>query len=169
MCEKHFVDTDYVQSKVLYGLKKRRVLKKHIVPSIFPWSSVQSEETPRSKRQFVRKLKSTNNKCINFTEEKTEELCPEIGQEIEIQTDESKAELPMVSKEVFVSTKNTEDKETQCGVTLQNPSLLGNCRIETLKDKPEVIKYYTGLLNYLHFMFFLQCLGPAAFELNYQV
>ena len=40
--------------------------------------------------------------------------------------------------------------------------------IESLKNQPEVIKYYTGFLHYEHFMHFLSCLGPAAFHLSYQ-
>ena len=40
--------------------------------------------------------------------------------------------------------------------------------IETLKNQPEIIKYYTGFLNYDHFMYFLSYLGPAAFHLSYK-
>ena len=40
--------------------------------------------------------------------------------------------------------------------------------IETLKNQPEIVKYYTGFVDYDHFMYFLSCLGPAAFHLSYQ-
>ena len=35
-------------------------------------------------------------------------------------------------------------------------------------DQPTVIQYYTGFLNFAHFRFFFDCLGPAVTELNYQ-
>lgn len=178
MCDKHFNDTDFEESKVLYGLKKRRILKKNVVPSIFAWTSSTQVETPRAKRHSKRKFKESQKK-LDFTEKvsndetckegSAEELCQDFGLEIEIQAEKSQEEASNVSDINVVLSEEKKGKETQCGISVQNPSLFGNCRIETLKDKPEVVKYYTGFLNFLHFMLFFQCLGPAAFELNYKV
>jgi hypothetical protein len=40
--------------------------------------------------------------------------------------------------------------------------------IENLKNQPNVIKYYTGFLDYEHFLYFFSCLGPAAYCLSFQ-
>lgn len=40
--------------------------------------------------------------------------------------------------------------------------------IKSLTDQPEMVKYYTGFVNFVHFMYFFSCLGPAAYHLSYQ-
>lgn len=60
------------------------------------------------------------------------------------------------------SAKSTCTTETQTSRSRQTFS------IENLRKQPEVVKYYTGFIDYEHFMYFFSCLGPAAFHLSYQ-
>jgi hypothetical protein len=130
-------------------------------------SAIQKESLRKAKKKLDFTEKVSNDETCK--EGSAEELCQDFGLEIEIQAEKSQEEASNVSDINVVLSEEKKDKETQCGISVQNPSLFGNCRIETLKDKPEVVKYYTGFLNFLHFMLFFQCLGPAAFELNYKV
>ena len=58
-------------------------------------------------------------------------------------------------------------KETQCNLFQPLP-VFQTWQISLFSRQPQAIQYYTGFCSYEHFRFFLDCLGPAAFELNYK-
>ena len=78
-----------------------------------------------------------------------------IQQEIEIMSDD----VCCITKEEIIPTE--EDKEIQC-------QLIGRYSIETFILNPEAVLYYTGFKSFEHFMFLFNCLGPAAYDLNYK-
>ncbi len=45
VCAKHFQESDFYKPKVLYGEKRRRLLKKEAIPSIFPFSTTNQSES----------------------------------------------------------------------------------------------------------------------------
>jgi hypothetical protein len=64
-----------------------------------------------------------------------------------------------ITKEEIIPTE--EDKEVQC-------QLIGRYSIETFILNPKAIQFYTGFKSFQHFMFLFNCLGPAAYDLNYK-
>ena len=50
VCFKHFRLSDFHEPKVTYGEKRRNVLKRDAVPSIFPFRPLSSEASSREKR-----------------------------------------------------------------------------------------------------------------------
>ena len=54
VCRKHFKSSDFVEPKVTYGEKRRKVLKAGVVPSIFPFRREPSSPSDRSKRYELR-------------------------------------------------------------------------------------------------------------------
>jgi hypothetical protein len=78
-----------------------------------------------------------------------------IQQEIEIMSDD----VCCITKEEIIPTE--EDKEIQC-------QLIGRYSIETFILNPKAIQFYTGFKSFEHFMFLFNCLGPAAYDLNYK-
>ena len=102
----------------------------------------------------------------------------EVSEEVDISQDIKTSEEKLISQDAETSVQDETiqaenyraiiaSKSTQCDFLLPT-SILSNCRIESFSNQPAVIKYYTGFLNFEHFNFFFNCLGPAAFELNYK-
>jgi hypothetical protein len=60
----------------------------------------------------------------------------------------------------------TAEKETETDVALlmRGPML----SIHKIRDNMDYIRFYTGLGSYSHFLYVLQCLGPAADHLDYK-
>ena len=87
-----------------------------------------------------------------------------IESEVEVTTEaatEDAAEPESEHEEKFLS------KEVQCNLLFALPSFQ-TWQISLFSEQPQAIQYYTGFCSYEHFKFFLDCLGPAAFELNYR-
>jgi len=57
ICHKHFKSSDFLEPKVTYGEKRRKVLKADAVPSLFSFRRDPSEESTRGKRYKERSLK----------------------------------------------------------------------------------------------------------------
>ena len=102
----------------------------------------------------------------------------EVSEEVDVSQDIKTSEEKLISQEAETSVQDETiqaenyraiiaSKSTQCDFLLPT-SILSNCRIESFSNQPAVIKYYTGFLNFAHFNFFFNCLGPAAFELTYK-
>ena len=66
--------------------------------------------------------------------------------------------IPRSSREIIPT---EEDKEIQC-------KLIGRYSIETFILNPKAVLFYTGFKSFEHFMFLFNCLGPAAYDLNYK-
>ena len=57
VCHKHFKSSDFVQPKVTYGEKRRKILKAGSVPSVFPFRPPPTDASERTKRYNERKTK----------------------------------------------------------------------------------------------------------------
>ena len=54
VCRKHFKTSDFVEPKVTYGERRRKVLKTGVIPSVFPFKEEPSEISDRTKRYDLR-------------------------------------------------------------------------------------------------------------------
>ena len=50
VCYKHFKTSDFLEPKVIYGEKRRKVLKADAAPSIFPFRPALSDNSSREER-----------------------------------------------------------------------------------------------------------------------
>jgi hypothetical protein len=171
VCAKHFQESDFYQPKFLYGEKRRRLLKKEAIPSVFPFATEDQPKSAqaRTERYLKRNELSTtdqagangvavnDNYCLDLgaTEEVSEEdQDHQQEQELQLQQGQQQQELQQQQHE-------TISTGTQCNLSMVDDFLALNCKLDTLKNHPNTIKYYTGFQNYEHFKFFFQCLGPA--------
>ena len=178
VCVKHFQESDFYQPKFLYGEKRRRLLKKEAIPSVFPFAATdQSRSVVARTERYLKRSELATNETVNNDNPylelgATEEVSAEVSAEADDQ--EQTQEQQQQEQEQGLQQQQPEQRETistgtQCNLSIVEDFLALNCKLDVLKKQPNAIKYYTGFLSYEHFMFFFQCLGPAAQCLNYQV
>ncbi len=74
------------------------------------------------------------------------------------------AAMAMANVSVAEAVFEKTDAEIQVG----SSSTFGQFHIDMFKDNPSMVKFYTSFSTYDHFIYFFQCLGPAARMLKYQ-
>jgi hypothetical protein len=183
VCAKHFLESDFYQPKFLYGEKRRRLLKKHAVPSVFPFAATEQpiSVVARAERYLKRSELASDVSVstdhdntyleLGATEEVSAEVEPQLQEEQQQQQgqEQQQQEQQQQLEEQQLQDRKTISTGIQCNLSIVEDFLALNCKLDLLKKQPDAIKYYTGFLSYEHFMFFFQCLGPAAQCLNYQV
>jgi hypothetical protein len=78
---------------------------------------------------------------------------------------------PVLDRLAKGSQTETETAELRCQTESgSDPGPSGPAlSIFKLEHNPEMVKFYTGLETYGHFLYVFHCLGPAAEELQYRV
>ena len=161
VCAKHFKKSDFKEKNSAgFDLIKRK-LKKGAVPSIFFFDKTTSEIDPsvdeRSKR-FERR--AAKQEVVKSPEKPISDLDFALEVEIDntVQSDvEDKLEVDECVETII--THNV-------GVQVSVPAF-GNLRLNQFENDLKAIKYYTSFKDINHFRFFFDCLGPAAFKLNF--
>ncbi|XP_021369784.1 uncharacterized protein LOC110460901 [Mizuhopecten yessoensis] len=125
---------------------ERGRLKENVVPSIFQWTQTPS---PRRKREPKQPDDATQGTIL-------EAYNGQLGSEVTVSTHHESAELVPEPEDL-----EPQAEGTQC-------TILGRCTIDNFRDNPKAINYYTGFTDFNHFMFFFNCLGPAATDLIHQ-
>jgi hypothetical protein len=177
VCSKHFQESDFYQPKVLYGEKRRRLLNKEAIPSVFPFAKTnQSESAAARTGRYLKRIELSatevvsENGVVNYDNffldlGATEEVSRDVEDQPQPQLQQEQQQQQVQQQQ----THETVSTGTQCNLSIVDNFLALNCKLDSLKKHPNAIKYYTGFLNYEHFMFFFRCLGPASQCLNYQV
>jgi hypothetical protein len=181
VCAKHFKESDFYQPKFLYGEKRRRLLKKDAIPSVFPFAATEQRisvvartERYLKRAELASDVAVVTDKCNTYlelgaTEEISAKVESQLQEEQKQQQEQQQQPEEQQRKEQPLQDGETISTGIQCNLAIVEEFLALNCKLDSLKKQPNAIKYYTGFLSYEHFMFFFQCLGPAAQCLNYQV
>lgn len=150
---------------------ERKVLKKDAVPSVFSFKT-PGPKCASSRRERYRKratctsisvpekrtcLESPHDDNIIFPDIEVEE------QELKVSTSVSES-LAVKPKEAVQQEKQFKDCATQC--VLLTDDVKTKITIESLKEQPEMVNYYTGFSNYAHFMLFFNVLGDCVHHLH---
>ena len=167
VCKEHFKESDFKERNTLGFASTRQKLKDGVVPSIFLFNSTNSPKSDeRQKRQERRAAIADQQLEELSTDEEGEEI--EVGNidlefamEVEITDMNNEENDPESDPEI------EQPKAENVGVQVNMPSI-GCLRLNQFENNPTAINYYTGFKDIGHLRFFFDCLGPAAFSLNYK-
>ena len=179
MCHAHFKPEDFKESLAAsYSanpkVPKIRHLKEGVIPSLFPWSSEESESI--SSTEDAASLPSTSAAALPPEESvaapqatSSSENSLEIGAEVDVdvlvdivQNDGDQGEPVDIAIQVQA---DSVDRGAQ---TRQTGDVRRPFSIQDIKDNPKAVLFYTSFVSYKHFCFVLHCLGPAAYHLDYK-
>lgn len=164
VCGKHFKECDFREKNYAGFPLAVKKLKKDAVPSIFSFglSGSKSESAEKREQRYQQRLE-----LINQLEEPSE---PEKAVEEQEEVD--------FAMEIEIEAEGSSDSEANCpehhesrlqasvGTQISKPAF-GSLSIEQFENDAKAVSYYTGFKDINHFRFFFDCLGPAAYCLNY--
>jgi len=165
VCAKHFKESDFREKNSAGFPLCVRKLKKDAVPSIFSFSvsTPKSEGAVKREERYKKRLELTDELLQDLKEPESsvpqqQEL--DFAMEIEIEP-----EGPSDHEE-----DNLQQQEGHAQASIGTQSsmpALGSLSIEQFENDATAVSYYTGFKDIHHFRFFFDCLGPAAYCLNY--
>lgn len=162
VCRDHFLPSDFTVTSA-----ERPRLKKDAVPSIFNFKSSHAISTDRHERALKRAKQVEDIRSSRDVKEADNTDTDLIFFEFDVQEiiiDESR------SKDQNANETLDEGPEAMAVESIPNGSGSSwpRFRIESIKDQPKAIKLYTGFVNFDHFKYLYDCLGPAVDCLAYK-
>lgn len=136
-------------------------LRPGAVPSVFAFRRPEADSASlRQERAVRRKLRmhqhrqpATTTATVSSADDQT--VCIELGAEMDIglPVPNSTLTLPSPNCEIF---EDSNDKETQCNLPQQ--AIL---TVDSFRDRPDAIRFYTGCKSYEQFELIFNVLGPC--------
>ncbi|XP_052788486.1 uncharacterized protein LOC128223234 [Mya arenaria] len=172
ICENHFTGDDY-HSETYSGVERqKKALRKTAVPSVFSWTCQDTLQKKRARKDRCLSRDARKRKLFHDISNISEEPQPEfIAQKLEIVSDY--LDVGAVEEVIPMDTETVSEVETDVqgipsyvDAVVQTPKQPA-FSIYNFEHDSAAVHFYTGLENYLKFMFVLSTLGPAAYHLNY--
>ena len=197
LCHSHFAPEDYRIPQIPIIGSERKVLKKDAVPSLSLSKSGQKRKKDtdvRLKRRQRREIVASTSAVVQALDTSVQVMDDQVqgtGDPVQVADDPVQApEMDWIASEETIRVEAEKEKQTsfeqdclnsekgvQVSMEMRSVGTSTNgikmpyqsqMSIESFKDKPDAILFYTGFKNYEHFGFFYHCLEPAIHRLNYK-
>lgn len=133
-----------------------------VVPHIFKWTAVATPSSVKRKERIDRRKQMIS--AASGPDVITDDPDYHTGPEVEIPPSQISVEVDLESDNVN-SRNDVSVSVATVSTSTQTPET--RFSVDNFSNDPEAIHFYTGLEDYRKFTMLLDCLGPAAYSLDY--
>lgn len=150
------------------------MLKKDAVPSVFSFKAPAPKGSSQRRERYQKRAATPARSSTSSHDVPHKRFCPESSDERDLTASEidveevevtTSSETPAPAPtEELPHEKQYADCASEC--LLLSDNVKTKLTIDSLKDKPEMINYYTGFNSYAHFMLLFNVLGNCVHHLH---